>query len=169
MCTALAVFKIVSSVPLITHTTTAVCSNLDCLWFSGSGSSFKQLTSHMHYQRTERQCTLWALFWALCFATVAEISDWRRSVWDLSLSVWLLLILQCPVLCQHEFGAYVPVFGDICFFHLHGRGVIHTLTIQPFAGLLFPIGFLTNIYPNRLFLLLFLFVSNLYQPSSLKR
>jgi hypothetical protein len=48
-------------------------------------------------------------------------------------------------------------FVDISFFRLHGSTVSHTLIIQPFAGLLFSIGFLTNIDPKRLFLLLLLF------------
>jgi len=86
-CIALAVFKMVSPVPLITHINTAVRSNFDSLWFSGLGSCFKQLNSHMGFQHTERQRTLLALLWALCFVTVGEAWDWRRYVWDLGVSV----------------------------------------------------------------------------------
>jgi IS1 family transposase len=65
-----------------------VRSYLDSLWFSGWNSSSKHMISHIYYQRTERQFTLWALLWALCFTTVAETSNWRRYVWDSGLSVW---------------------------------------------------------------------------------
>jgi hypothetical protein len=75
MYIALTVFKTVWSVSLITCITISVGSYLDSLWFSEVGSKYKQLTSHILSQHTERQCSLWALLWALFFTTVAETSN----------------------------------------------------------------------------------------------
>jgi len=87
-CIVLTLFKKVLWVSLITRITTAVHSYFAFLWFSGWSCLAKHVNSYIFYHCTERQCTLWALLWALCFATVAETSDWRRYVWDLKLSVW---------------------------------------------------------------------------------